>query len=212
MWDASGHPKVVYTPSDEPYLGRETLHAFDNLIIACMKSNSEIAPRSHEVTKSDLQLAACQIIPQGISISLSIRELIRQGYLFGALVLLRPLVERAITILYLSSHQDKLAVWNRGWKHNERPKLSAMLNAIGGTAFPNVGPEVTRSLNSLTHGDPDSALWNLVQIGPQAMGHAVGKMLESPKLCDKVCLEAAAWLSVILSLMHKLFPETTEAA
>jgi hypothetical protein len=36
--------------------------------------------------------------PQGISLALSIRELIRQGYLFAALVLVRPLIERAVRI------------------------------------------------------------------------------------------------------------------
>jgi hypothetical protein len=32
---------------------------------------------------------------------LSIRELIRQGYLFGAMVLVRPLAERTAILLYL---------------------------------------------------------------------------------------------------------------
>jgi hypothetical protein len=34
---------------------------------------------------SDLQKAACQIVPQGINLALTIRELIRQGYLFSSL-------------------------------------------------------------------------------------------------------------------------------
>ena len=31
---------VVFTPDDEPYLGRETLFAFDNLICSCLELNS----------------------------------------------------------------------------------------------------------------------------------------------------------------------------
>jgi hypothetical protein len=94
---------AIYTPDNEPYLGRETVFAFDNAIIASLNANEHIAPYTYKIEKSDLQLAACQIIPQGISIALSIRELVRQGYLFGALVLTRSLIERAAIILYLLS-------------------------------------------------------------------------------------------------------------
>jgi hypothetical protein len=41
------------------------------------------------------------LVPQTITLALSIRELLRQGYLFGAKVLVRPVTERAVTILYL---------------------------------------------------------------------------------------------------------------
>src|SRR5436853_5001758 len=92
---------IVFTPDNEPYLGRETVLAFDNAIIACLKANVHIASHTHKIEKSDLQWTACQIIPQGISIALSIRELVRQGYLFGAFVLMRSLIERATIILYL---------------------------------------------------------------------------------------------------------------
>ena len=112
---------AVYIPDNEPYLGRETVFAFDNAIIASMNANDHIAPYTHKIEKSDLQWAACQIIPQGISLALSIRELVRQGYLFGALVLTRSLVERAATILYLHHNPQKVEIWKRGWKYNERP-------------------------------------------------------------------------------------------
>ncbi|MEM2786383.1 MAG: DUF5677 domain-containing protein [Candidatus Nitrosotenuis sp.] len=108
----------VYTPYNEPYLGRETVFAFDKAIVVCMKTNENIAPYTHKIEKSDLQWAACQLIPQGISIALSIRELVRQGYLFGALVLTRSLIERAAIILYLHHNPEKIVVWKRGWKHN----------------------------------------------------------------------------------------------
>lgn len=96
----------VYTPDNEPYLGRATVLAFDNAIIASMNANDHIAPLTFKTGKSDLQLAACQIIPQGLSIGLSIRELVRQGYLFGASVLMRSLVERAVTMLYLFENPE----------------------------------------------------------------------------------------------------------
>ncbi len=197
---------AVYMPDNEPYLGRETLLAFDNLIVACLEANSKIAPLSHQIEKTDLQWAACQIIPQGISIALSIRELVRQGYLFGALVLMRSLVERTTIILYLQRNPNKIDVWKRGWTHKERPKLADMLNDIGGEAFPGVGAEITRLYNSLTHGDPDSASWNLVQMSDGGVGHGVSKIIDNPALCDKICLEGATWLAILMGMMHAIFP------
>ena len=131
--------KVVFTPDDEPYLGREAVCVLDRLIVVCLETNSRIAPRTHEIEKNDLQWAACQIIPAGISLTLSIRELVRQGYMYGALVLLRPLTERAITILYLQKFPDKIDLWTRGWNHKERPNLAKMFNEIAGSKFPNCG-------------------------------------------------------------------------
>jgi len=92
---------VVFTPENEPYLGRQLLFQFDQLIFFAMKQNNDAAPASHGRNLTDHQHMACQVIAQAISITLSIRELIRQGYLFGGHVLLRALVERAAILLYL---------------------------------------------------------------------------------------------------------------
>jgi hypothetical protein len=74
---------VVFTPDNEPYLGRHLLFHFDQIISSAMEQNSVTAPTSHGRSLTDQQHAACQLIPQALSIMLSIRELIRQGYLFG---------------------------------------------------------------------------------------------------------------------------------
>ena len=107
----------IFTPDNEPYLGRECLLAFDQLIVASLKVNESIAPRTHTMEMNRLQLAACQIIPSGISLALSIRELVRQADLHGALVLGLPLAERAITVLYLHRYPENLAKWDRGWSY-----------------------------------------------------------------------------------------------
>lgn len=91
----------IFTPGNEPYLGRKLLFQFDNLISSCLELNSKCAPASHRRLLSDLQRALCILVPQTITLALSIRELLRQGYLFGAKVLVRPVTERAVTILYL---------------------------------------------------------------------------------------------------------------
>ena len=76
--------EVIFTPDNEPYLGREMLFHFDNAICASLDQSGKIATKTHSLHRTDMQDAACQLIPQSISIALSIRELIRQGYLFGA--------------------------------------------------------------------------------------------------------------------------------
>lgn len=204
----SEHP-ITYSPENEPYLGRESLHAFDKLIVACLEVNSTIAPTSYCANLTALQKAATQIIPQGISLALSIRELIRQGYLFGAVVLIRPLVERAAILRYVAEHPDGLKLWEQGWRHRERPSLSTMLNAIGKQEFPDIGAELTRPYNSLTHGDPGSSKWNLVELGEVGLGYSVSKMLNNPALCDNICAESATWLSIFMVAMLEIFPSNS---
>ena len=87
-----------------------------------------------------------------------------------------------------------------------------MLDEIGGSKFPNCGPEITKALNSLTHGDPASAMWNLVNVGEDSVGHAASKILKRPDLCDEVSLNAVVWMSVLLGMMHAIFPESTTSA
>jgi hypothetical protein len=59
--------KAVFTPDDEPYLGRQSVFHFDQVILSCLEANAEVAAftRAHASELSDLQKAACQIIPPG---------------------------------------------------------------------------------------------------------------------------------------------------
>jgi hypothetical protein len=104
---------VVFTPDNEPYLGQQPLFLFDKVIISAMDQNTAKAPQSHGRALTDHQRMACQVIPQALSIMLSIRELIRQGYLFGAHVLVRSLVERAVILRYLHLFPEEIEKWNR---------------------------------------------------------------------------------------------------
>src|SRR3989344_9204142 len=99
-----------------------------------MKCNKLVAKYTFENSKqlSRLQWAVCQIIPQGISISLSIRELIRQAYLFSALILIRPLIERDAIISYLNIHPEKVDLWEKGWIHGSRPSLAELQKEMSG--------------------------------------------------------------------------------
>lgn len=206
---------VIFTPANEPYLGRELLFHFDQLISSAMEQNAVTAPTSHGRPLMDQQRMACQVIAQALSITLSIRELIRQGYLFGAHVLLRALVERSAILLYLHLHLDKIEIWNRGWHYNDAPGLAKMFDAIQGKwehapAFR--GRDLTATMNSLLHAKPDSAPWNLVSLGEDQVGHAVSKILNRPELCDDLCANVIPWLVVIQAMMAAYFPNSGRSA
>lgn len=199
---------VVFTPDNEPYLGRTLLFHFDQLICSAMEQNSVIAPTSHKRALTDHQKMACQVVAQALSIALSIRELIRQGYLFGGHVLLRALAERAAILLYLHLYPAEIDKWNRGWEHNEAPSLAKMFEKIRAKQRPGSpirGGDLTAPMNSLLHSKPDSAPWNLIQVDGAGVGHAVSKILDRPELCDELCANAIPWLVVVQSMMAAYF-------
>lgn len=200
---------AVFDTSNEPYLGRKQLHAFDRLICACLDLNSKCAASTHGRDLSSLQEAMCILVPQTISLALSIRELIRQGYLFGAKVLVRPLTERAVTILYLFHNPEGLRIWEAGWNYGERPSLQRMVEYLDDRFLKEDGLSVkgfTRNLNSATHGDPLSARWNVV-LRDGVPVFLPSKNLESPTLADEICAETIPWLASTTGVMTAVFNE-----
>jgi hypothetical protein len=200
-------PEPVYLPSNEPYLGRESVYQFDQVIISCLEANADIAAYAHQVGVSDLQKAARQLVPQGINLALTIRELVRQGYLFGALVLMRPLIERAAIISYLHAHPDAINTWQTGWQSGERPRLSKMLETMSGKADVLVAKQICETFGHIVHGDPIGSQWNLVQLSNGAVGYSVGKVINDPKLCDFICFQSYCYLIVLMGIMTACFPD-----
>jgi len=173
-----------------------------------MEKNAEAAPKSRGMVLTDHQKMACQVIAQAISIALSIRELIRQGYLFSAHILLRPLIERQVILLYLHLFPEDIEKWNRGWHLGDAPGLSNMLEKIQSKweRDPIIrGRDITASLNSLLHAKPDSAAWNMVSLGGGKMGHGVSKLMDHPDLCDEVCAEIIPVLCIIQAMIVAFF-------
>ena len=205
---------IVFTPDNEPYLGRNLLFHFDQIISSAMEQNAATAPQSHGRALTDQQRMACQVIPQALSIMLSIRELIRQGYLFGAHVLVRSLVERAAILLYLHLYPEHIEKWNRGWHAGDAPGLAKMFDAIQKkhNRDPFIpGRDLTASMNNLLHAKPDSAPWNLVSMGEGSLGHAVSKILNRPELCDDLCANVIPWVAVVQGMMAAYFPREQTA-
>jgi len=207
LLEANNVTPVIFTPSDEPYLGRELLCAFDNLICSCLELNSKCAPLSHGLEPTDFQRAACILVPQTITLALSIRELIRQGYLFGAKVLMRPFVERAVTLMYVFHNSEGLELWNQGWDYRKRPTLQRMADYLNEKLLQGRFPSMkgfSQAFNSATHGDPFSAQWNVV-LHDGVPVFPVSKNLCSPELADEICAEAIPWLASTVGMMSAAF-------
>ena len=200
---------AVFTPENEPYLGLKSVLWFDRVIVWALAGNELIAEYTHKhsQTLSPFQRAACQIIPQGINMALAIRELIRQGYLFPSIVLMRPLMERAAVISYLDTHPDAGVIWESGWKHSKRPSLATMLNEMSGSADPNEAQRICSAHNHIVHGDPIGSYYNLVHLDDNKVGYASGKILNNPDFCDGIAMEAQCYLIVLATKMSKIFPE-----
>jgi hypothetical protein len=205
---------VVFTPDNEPYLGRKLLFHFDQLICSVMEANASLAPISHRRVLTDHQKMACQVIAQSISVAFSIRELIRQGYLFGGHLLLRALAERAAILLYIHLYPAEIDKWKRGWEHNEAPSLAKMFEKIRAKQKPGSpirGSDLTAPMNSLLHARPDSAPWNIISLGENGLGHAVSKIIDRPDLCDELCANAIPWLVTVQCMMAAYFGDESLA-
>jgi len=202
---------AVFTPGNEPYLGRRPLLQFDRIIVATLRANRAVAAASRDAGLTDLQRAACQIIPQGVSIGLSIRELMRQGYLFSAFVLLRPLIERAAIISYLVRHPEAVQHWKSGWKHGERPSLRRMLDAMGWSEVDtSMAKQICDFFGHAVHGDPFSAYWNTIELHDGDIGYASGRILNRPDFCDLIAANTFPYFIIFMAMMTACFPDVPE--
>jgi len=206
----SNQTLAVFSPDNEPYLRRQSVYHFDQVILSCLDANAEIAAYTHNHELTDLQKAACQIIPQGVNLALSIRELIRQGYLFAAVVLMRPLIERAAIISYLHEKPDEVRLWKDGWKYRKRPNLATMLATMQGETNIEQAQQICETFNHVLHGDPIGSSFNLVHFDSGGLGYSVSKTLNNPELCDFICFQSYCYLIVLMGRMTACFPSVKD--
>jgi hypothetical protein len=194
-------------PHNEPYLGHPTLLAFDQAIPPAMKINIRVAQGTFNRQLSPVQQAAAQLIPQAVSIALSVRELIRQGYLFSAALLLRPLVERVGTVEYLRVHPDAVEAWHAGWPRKEQPCLHELLEATSQVESADGGElkDFATMLHKLIHPDPTGGLWNMIIHENGRPAFSSGKILDDPQLCDFVSVTACRFLLLAIRIAEDLF-------
>jgi hypothetical protein len=193
----------------EPYADRSALIRFDEIIKLALDAYHRTLRRVHVVDSTDARVMVGVVAPQLYSLALSIRELVRLGYLFGAQVLMRPLMERSCILLYLRIRPQEISKWNSGWQQGVAPSLGQMLDAINSsTSAQDImkGSAMIAPLNSLIHGKPDSAPWTLSQVEGER-SYMAGPMLKRPDLCDQVCVEAMAWLGMAMVTIPLYFQD-----
>lgn len=188
----------------EPYEGHDALIAFDKVIEITLERYKIGAENASIGPQSDMQAMAGRLIPQITSLAFAIRFLIRDGFLFPANVLIRPLTERVTILMYLDKYPEDIEVWKRGWKFGEAPSLSRMFDKLkeGNSSDSNFpGWKMTADLNDLVHGKPDAAFWNRTK-----GGYLPSTISDNPELCGLVCKQAAHFLAATALIIGKYFP------
>lgn len=204
---AGGGPIAVHLPHNEPYLGHPTLLEFDLAIPEAMRRNAQFAQQSFDPALSDLQQIATQLVPQAVSIALSIRELIRQGYLFSAALLLRPLIERVGMMEYLRQHPPAVEAWRGGWPREDQPCLQTLLEIVSQAEADKLEDlRIFKTLlHKLIHPDPAGALWNTMARSDGRLVSSSGKILKDAQFCDFVSVTACRYLQLAMHVAEQIF-------
>lgn len=204
----------VFLPHNEPYLGHPTLLEFDHAIPLAIQTHARLAKSTFDRDLSPLEQAAAQLIPQAVSIALSVRELIRQGYLFSAALLLRPLIERVGLIEYFRVYPEAVRSWHNGWPRCDQPNLQTLLETIKQNEavsedrlrfFSNI-------LHKLIHPDPAGALWNMITREDGKVAFSSGKILDDPAFCDFVSVTGSRFLSLVTRIAIDIFGHEVNGA
>jgi hypothetical protein len=196
----------VYLPHNEPYLGNEYLLAFDKFIPLAMSVNSVIASRTFQGNLSPLQSAAREIVPQGISIALSIRELTRQAYLYPASILVRPLIDRAGTICWLRDNPTSLTAWHSGWPRKSQPSIEQLLTHMHPENEGDFHQRFSTMLHKHIHTDPEGAAYNMSSREDGAPTFPSGKILNEPELAGYLSCMGRTYLNKLISAACDIFP------
>jgi hypothetical protein len=198
------NPCPIFLPDNEPYLGRELLMLFDVTISKSMAVHRKLSARTFAADLTPLQVAATEIIPQGISIALSMRELIRQAYLFSAGILMRPLVERTGMVYYLHQNPSAVTAWHNGWPRKSQPTFDALLDLVMPSDNDDERNEIREVLHKLVHSDPKTANFNATTRSDGLRGSAAGKELNEPIKADAISAFATRCLDGLTKVSVKL--------
>lgn len=188
-------------------MGHPTLLEFDRAIPPAIRTHIRLSQGTFDRDLSPLEQAAAQLIPQAVSIALSIRELIRQGYLFSAALLLRPLIERVGLVEYLRVHPEAVQSWHNGWSRRDQPTLQILLEVASQTEVGSVDDLrfFSNVLHKLIHPDPAGALWNMIAREDGKPAFSSGKILDDPAFCDFVSVTGSRFLSLATRFAEDIF-------
>lgn len=195
----------VCLPHNEPYLGDLELLAFDQMIPLAMAVNSSLAARTFEGNLDELQIAATEIIPQGVSIALSIRELIRQAYLYPAAILLRPLIDRAGTICWLRDSPSAVSSWRNGWPRKDQPCFETLMAHMHPNIEAEFKKDFVRMLHKHVHSDPEGSSYNMFE-RDDTLIFPSGKVVDQPEVATYLSVMGRTYLEKLISTGIDIFP------
>jgi len=201
---------TVFSPDNEPYLGSKLLKLFDDTIVKSMAVHRQLAARTYAADLSPLQIAATEIIPQGVNIALSMRELIRQGYLFSAGILMRPLVERTGMIYYLQKNPEAVTSWHDGWPRKSQPTFDKLLDLIMPSTSDEERKATLELLHKLVHSDPRTTGYNSTTRSDGLRASAAGKELNEPMKADAISAFATRCLDRLTNISIKILGAPSE--
>lgn len=200
---------TIYTPDNEPYIGRELLFHLDQVISSSLEQYDSLGSNVKGEDLTAIQIMALQQSSQFLNILCSLRELIRQGYLFGAHVLVRPLIERQTILLYLHLFPERMASWENGWHQGDAPGLARMIDDIQSRWNRDElvkGKDILKKMNSLLHAKPDSVWMNLVHHHDDKFSFSPSKILNRPQLCDDLCADVIPSVVTVQIMLNAYFP------
>jgi hypothetical protein len=141
---------------------------------------------------SDSGKAAAEVLPGAANLALAMRELLRKRLLSPTEVLLRALLDRVGTLAYFRAKgEEGLKVWQKGWPFNDRPSFDQKLEFLPAEIYASkssIDPKkrfsteqlklelknLTKSMNSVVHGGPDSVDKTFVDRHGEFDFHVIG--------------------------------------
>lgn len=175
-----------------------------------MAVHCQLGARTFATDLTAIQIAAVEIIPQGISIALSMRELIRQAYLFSAGILMRPLIERTGMIYHLHGNAAAITAWNNGWPRKSQPTFDNLLDLVMGPVSDEERAAARTLMHKLVHSDPRSASFNATVRSDGQLASASGKELNEPMKADTISALATNCLDKLTNMSIELLGAPSE--
>ncbi|HEX5183934.1 MAG TPA: hypothetical protein VFW19_12385 [Allosphingosinicella sp.] len=146
-------------------------------------------------------------MPTSISIAASIRELVRQAYLTGAKILLRPLIERTAVVDYIVNQPDGPDLWARGWERGKRPHLRTLLTLMSGQdgADDEIIKSIIDDFHSVVHAEPAGSCKFLAPSPDGTLAYSARRMLHSDDMMTEISSASAMALIFLQSNAQRAF-------
>jgi hypothetical protein len=73
-----------------------------------------------------------------------------------------------------------------------------------------MGRKICDTFNHLVHGDPLASEWNTIDLDSGSVGHASGRIINRPDVCDTLAGVAYSHMLILMAMMAATFPGVDE--